>query len=299
MIPSNRRVKKPQLPPDAAESAGLDGFEPLEEPRESLPESRDFAKKPAKPPSRAMTIARAIIGVVVVVAVSGSVAWAARRHVMSSTRFAVSEIDVTGGHHRTNDEVILLAGLERGKNVFLLDLDAARAKLLTDPWISDATIARRLPGTILVQVTEREAGALVALGETYLATPSGHVFKKVEVGDPMDLPVVTGMNLDMVTDDREGAARTLRRAIDLAADYERGSLAGRAALQEVHVGVDGSMTLIVGKQALALMLGEPPYRKKLDQAARVVAELERRGAKADAIMLDNEARPERVVVRMK
>ncbi len=32
---------------------------------------------------------------------------------------------------------------------------------------------------------------------------------------------------------------------------------------------------------------------------RVVAELDRRGAKADAIMLDNDARPERVVVRMR
>ncbi len=299
MIPTNRRVKKPQLPPDVAESAGVDGFEPLVDPEEPRPRDTLQSPKPKKPASRAMTVARAIIGVALVVAVSGTVAWAARRHVMSSTRFSVNEIDVTGAHHRTNDDVIRQAGLERGKNVFLLDLDAARQKILTDPWISDATIARRLPGTILVQVTEREAGALVALGETYLATPSGHVFKKVELGDPMDLPVVTGMNLDTVTDDREGAARTIRRAIDLAADYEHGSLGGRAALQEVHVGIDGSMTLIVGKQALALVLGEPPYRKKLDQAARVVTELEKRGAKADAIMLDNEARPERVVVRMK
>jgi hypothetical protein len=30
---------------------------------------------------------------------------------------------------------------------------------------------------------------------------------------------------------------------------------------------------------------------------RVVAELDRRGAKPDSIMLDNEARPDRVVVR--
>src|SRR5207253_260388 len=136
------RVKKPQLPPDVAESAGLDGFEPLEDLREPLHESREFAPRPKKPASRAMTVARAIVGVALVVAVSGTVAWAARRHVMSSTRFAVSEIDVTGTHHRTNDEIVHQAGLERGKNVFLLDLDSARAKILTDPWISDATIAR-------------------------------------------------------------------------------------------------------------------------------------------------------------
>ena len=47
------------------------------------------------------------------------------------------------------------------------------------------------------------------------------------------------------------------------------------------------------------MLGGPPFRRKLEQAARVVAELDRRGAKAETIMLDNDARPERVVVRMR
>ena len=59
------------------------------------------------------------------------------------------------------------------------------------------------------------------------------------------------------------------------------------------------MTLVVGKNAVALRMGAPPYRRKLDQAIRVVAELDRRGAKPDSIMLDNEARPDRVVVRMR
>jgi cell division protein FtsQ len=67
----------------------------------------------------------------------------------------------------------------------------------------------------------------------------------------------------------------------------------------VHVASDGVFTLVVGHAALQLVLGGPPFRRKLDQAARVVAELDRRGAAAGAIMLDNEARPERVVVRIR
>ncbi len=59
------------------------------------------------------------------------------------------------------------------------------------------------------------------------------------------------------------------------------------------------MTLVVGKNAVQLRMGPPPYRRKLEQAVRVVAELDRGGAKPDSIMLDNEARPDRVVVRMR
>jgi cell division protein FtsQ len=93
--------------------------------------------------------------------------------------------------------------------------------------------------------------------------------------------------------------RTIRRAIDLAAEYEHGALARRAPLEEVHVDSDGTFAVVVGRNALQLVLGGPPFRRKLDQAARVVAELDKRGAKADSIMLDNDSRPERVVVRMR
>ncbi len=63
--------------------------------------------------------------------------------------------------------------------------------------------------------------------------------------------------------------------------------------------MNGELSLVIGKSAISLHMGAPPYRRKLEQAVRVVAELDRRGAKADAIMLDNEARPDRVVVRMR
>jgi cell division protein FtsQ len=91
----------------------------------------------------------------------------------------------------------------------------------------------------------------------------------------------------------------IRRAVDLAAEYERGALSKRFPLEEVHVEADGAFALVIGRSALELVLGGPPFRRKLEQATRVVAELDTRGAKAEAIMLDNDTRPERVVVRMR
>jgi cell division protein FtsQ len=293
--PSNRRVKPPQLPPDVWAEADIGDVPVLVDPE---PEPNVPAEG-TKPPSRAAQVARAVVGVAVFVSVMWGVAWAARRHVVSSSRFAVTEIDVSGQHRRTTEEITKEAGIAVGANIFSLDLDRARARALADPWIKDLTLARRLPGTIFIRVTEREAAALVALGDTYLATSEGELFKKLEPGDPVELPVVTGLRAESVAEDREGAMRSVRRAIDLASEYEHGPLGKRAPLEEINAGPAGTMTLIIGKNALALVMGEPPYRKKLDQAARVLAELDKRGAKADAIMLDNEARPDRVVVRMR
>ena len=160
-------------------------------------------------------------------------------------------------------------------------------------------LARRLPGTILIEVTERQPAALVALGDTFLATAEGEPFKRLEPEDPVDLPLITGLRADALSEDREGTMRTIRAGSYLAAEYEHGALGHRAPLEEVHVDTDGTFSVLVGRGAMQLVLGAPPFRRKLDQAARVVAELERRGAKADSIMLDNDAKPERVVVRMR
>jgi cell division protein FtsQ len=238
-----------------------------------------------------------LLGGALVVTLSGAVAWAVQRHVVRSARFAVTQLVVAGEHQRSAEALLEEAGLARGVNVFTVDLDRARARLLADPWISEATLARRLPGTILVQVTEREVGALVVLRQTYLASREGVIFKRFELGDPIDLPVVTGLDPDGVADDREGAQATIRRALDVASDYERTQLGQRAPLEEVHVTTEGGFTFIVGKEGMSLALGGPPFRRKLEEAGRVIAELDRRGTKAEAVMLDDEARPERVVVR--
>jgi cell division protein FtsQ len=254
---------------------------------------------PALKPSRFLSALRTLFGVAVVIASSLGVAWAARRHITTSPRFAVSRIDVVGNERRSADAIAAESGIAVGANVFVLDLDGARARLLADPWISEATLARRLPGTILVQITERKPAAIVAMGDTFLATADGDPFKRLEAGDPTDLPIVTGLREDAYATDREGAMRSVRRAIDLAAEYDRGQLARRSPLEEIHVDSEGAFHLVVGRSAMQLVLGGPPFRRKLDQAARVVAELDKRGSKADAIMLDNDARPERVVVRIR
>jgi cell division protein FtsQ len=229
------------------------------------------------------------------------VAWGARRYVKTSPRFAVTEVVTTGAKRRSPDDLMAIAGIAKDQNVFTVDLDRARARLLADPWVSDATLARQLPGTVYVHVTEREAAGLVSTtaGDTYVVMRDGTPIKRIEAGDPADLHVVTGIPVQQMVDDREGATRKIRRALDLAFDYEHAPLASGKPLQEVHVETNGDMTLVVGKSAVALHMGAPPYRRKLEQAARVVFELDRRGAKADAVMLDNEARPDRVVVRMR
>jgi cell division protein FtsQ len=244
-----------------------------------------------------VAMVEAVLGAALVLGLSGGVAWAARRHIVTSSRFAIVDIVVSGAHRRTPAELENEAGVSAGTNIFAFDVDRARTKLLMDPWIEAAKVARHLPGKVAIDVRERELGAVVTLPEPYLASRDGRIFKRLEVGDPVDVPVVTGLTSDQVAEDRDGAERVVLRAMDLATEYDRGPLASRAPLEEIHVSNGGELTIVVGKDGTSLTLGLPPFRRKLEEAARIFAELDHRGTHASVVMLDDEARPDRVVVR--
>jgi cell division protein FtsQ len=289
MHPSNRRIAAPQLPPDVlAEQA-----------------AEEAKNKPISRLSKVVPFLRGLVGAVLIAGVALGVAWSARRYVLTSPRFAITSIEISGSKMRSQEELTNESTLAIGKNIFSADLDAAHAALAKDPWIHDVEIARRLPGTIMMNVTEREAAALVSVSgadgssDLFIASREGEIFKRVEVGDPSDLIVVTGITTDAVAQDRDGVTRSILRALDLASDYSHTKLAAKSPLEEIHLASDGTTSIVIGKNALTLSLGAPPFRKKLDQATRVLAEVDRRGGKADAVLLDNDTRPDRVVVRMR
>lgn len=258
------------------------------------------APEPASPTApRRWKRARFLLGIVIAVAVSSVLALSARRHIARSKRFEVREVVVAGASHHKADDIVRLSEVSIGQNIFLVELDRARAKLLSDPWVVDASLVRKLPGVIAIEVKEREPGALVSLGEMVLASREGEIFKKLEPSDPTNLPLITGLHAREWAQDKEGMTRAVRRGIDLASEYERMGLAAKAELQQVHYAENGALSIVVGKHPMTLVLGEPPFRRKLEQGAKVLSEIERRGAKADVVLLDNDAHPERVVVRMR
>ncbi len=256
--------------------------------------------KPARRLGRVGRTLQLVAGVAIVLSASVGVAWGARRYVMQSPRFAVRTITVDGNHRRAPATIASEANLAVGQNIFAIDLAQAGALVTQDPWVEAATVTRKLPSTVSIVVVEREAAALAAIaGEVYLVTRDGDPFKKVVGDDPSDLPVVTGILPAQIANDRKGVVLAIRRALDVAEEIERAGISKRYPVEELHLEKDGSLVVTIGREGIALSLGQPPYRDKIEEGARILNEVARRKANASVIFLDNDAHPERVVVRMR
>ena len=245
---------------------------------------------------------RNLAGFLLIASVSLGAAWGVRRYLMTSPRFSLEQVEIEGQRTRTKEQLLDRAHIKMGVNVFTIDLASVRSAILGDPYVERATLARRLPDTLLVTIEERVPVAIVVIGaDAFLVTREGLTFKHLELGDPSDLPVITGLGPELAETDHEAFAAQVRRALDVALDYQQSQLGPKMTLQEIHWEA-GNVSLAVGSQAqgvVSLTLGQPPWRRKLEEASRVVAELERRGQKPDVIMLDQSARPERVVARVR
>lgn len=286
-LPSNRRVA---TPPRANAVVS----------REDDARTGKRVDKPWDPDAlwRGLRLAGRIALAVAIVAVGVATAVYARKYVTTSPRFALKDLRIEGMHHRSKEQVAALAGIALGQNVVDLDLDAVRAKIEKDAWIERATISRRLPATVSIEVLERDAAALVALPSgTWLATSQGELFKKVEPDDPVDLPVVTGISEADAAGDRDATAQIVRRALDLAAEIERVALFG-GKVQELNVETDGGIAAVIGRRAVRVAFGKSSYRNKVRLGARIENELSRRGARPTVVFLDDDVHPDRVVVRL-
>jgi cell division protein FtsQ len=141
--------------------------------------------------------------------------------------------------------------------------------------------------------------ALLALGDVYLVSEDGAVFKRAGQDDPVDLPVITGVDRQRFTRDRGFRTSVLLEAVALLSDYRGAGLWRREPVDEVHVEPDDGLSLYVGADATYVRLGHGPFRAKLRRLRTVLDELGQRGARAAYVYLDNQRRPDRVTVRIR
>ncbi len=306
---ARKRTKKPDVEAPASPRARNRRTRPKErdpEPEASRPKLRErlgaakgslgaFLERLRRP------VELALRGLVVLAIGVGAVALGrlVERHVRTSPAFAVQVIGLEGHIRLSREEVLGQAGLAIGSNVFDVSPEDAEASLLEHPWIGEANVHRRLPGSYTIEIRERRAVALLALGDVFLVSENGAVFKEVTGDDPIDLPVITGIERDRFTSDRAYRTSILLEAVALLHDYRGAGLARREPIGEMHVERDDGLSLYIGSDATYVRLGHGPFREKLSRLRTVLEELGSRGARAAYVYLDNERRPDRVTVRVR
>jgi cell division protein FtsQ len=221
-------------------------------------------------------------------------AWATR-----SDAFALRQVVFTGLVHAREPALLKASGLAQGENLFRLDLARAARALQAQPWVASARLERRLPGTIRVAVTEHRPAALVRFGALYVLDDQGHVFKRAEPDEALDLPIIAGLSRDAWLDRKPELQLRLFGALHLLDTWQAAGFK-LGALSEVRLDEGGGFTLFDrgGGSLQEIRLGQNDISLELQRLAQIRAALARRGERASRIDLDNPARPDQAAATL-
>lgn len=170
---------KPSRPP-AGDSRGRGQPRPAD--------SRQAAGKGKRPPGRRLRpgffIGLALVVVTVLVVLSLTVL------------FPVKSIEVEGGTRYTPEEIVEVSALVTGENLLLTDTDTAAARILKQlPYIGEAEISRRLPGTLVVRVAEADPVCALETDGQYLLLNEKNKVVDTSVQKQPGLLLIRGMGI--------------------------------------------------------------------------------------------------------
>lgn len=302
---SNRRVERTSLAPD--EPADAMAVTPL---ASVPPPPRDggstHGSTRGERAARWARVRRVALGTLKLVALLAGIAGAVavgrltNDYVRTSPAFAIATIELEGRTRLEEANVLRAAGVAIGTNVFELSPEDVRARLERHPWIASAQVERRLPGTFRLTIVERTPSLVLSLGPSlYLVDESGSVFKEVAPGDPVDLPIVSGIERERFLRERAWRTALLSEIDTLLDDWRAAGLWRREPIAEIHVQADDGLVLHVGEDAMEVRLGRAPFLPKLRKLRRVLDRLDTESSRALYVHLDNVRRPDRVVVRLR
>jgi cell division protein FtsQ len=195
--------------------------------------------------------------------------------------FPIATVAIDGEKHLSRDEILAAAGVTAHASLLFFDVADARARLLTNPWIAEATVQKLLPNRLVISISERAAFALWQKeGRVGVIAKDGTVLEPYVLAQDVDLPLVVGAGAE--TRAKEFLAMLDRRP-ELRADVRASVLvAERRWNLRLKNGVD-------------VRLPEFGVEKALDQLAALEGEVKLSGRDITAIDL---RLPDRITVRL-
>jgi len=219
------------------------------------------------------------------------------RWIHSSPTFQVRNIVITGNDLLSREEILNLGGVEKGMSMWGISLIKAEQGIRRSPYIEDVMIERRLPGTILIQLTEKTPLALLNVtGQFYCVDREGMVLPS-RPGKHYDLPVLSGEFQGGAVAGKYAGGKVIHEGLSflLTLLAETPSLYPR--LSEIVVHGENGIVAYTITGGIPVHFGTGPYEHKMKYLLALMRELEKKPSLRESRYIDLRYRRQVIVGR--
>lgn len=183
--------------------------------------------------------------------------------------FNLRNVEVVGNHKLSATEVVEVAEVESGVNLLTVELDSVVQRLKRHPWLRSATVYRRFPDQLIVEVEERAPRGVLAADKLYYLDENAEIFTRLFPGDSVDYPLFTGLKPSEIINNGLAVQDTLRSALGLLDNLEKfGSDLSAQELSEIRLSLDEGVSFLTRSGQL-IVLGKGNFESKLGRYSQL------------------------------
>ena len=196
--------------------------------------------------------------------------WLLDRLIYDNSAFAIAHFDLKTDGVMSEEYLRNCAGVKRGANLFVVDLNQVRRNLELVPWIKSAAVERILPDTLKLRLTERTPVAQFIAWQTqpnggvlkvtnhfdaagFVMLPLNRQFRAASAPVVDQFPEITG---PAVTDIRPGRLvenLQVRAALRLIEEFDRSPMSGVVDIARIDVSMSEVLQLYTSQGAEATL----------------------------------------------
>jgi len=219
------------------------------------------------------------------------------RYFALATPWQVHEIRIIGCVQAKEAELLDLARLDLGMEIWRLNLTELTQKLIKHPWIEKVQVRRDWSRqALIIEVQERTPRAMILLDDLYLVDRQGKVFKKVGPKEKVDLPLLTGLESKEIKKQDQEGERLIKQALELLDLLAYRQIINEHNISEINLHKQRGLTLYTLEKSLPIHLGWGDYKDKLNRLEKVLADIQKKGEEVAYVDVDY---PRKVIVKVK
>lgn len=200
-----------------------------------------------------------IMGIVVTLGISLGMFRLVSHLSTHSQMFALKEIRVEGNRLVDRQEILRLANLKIGMNLYQIPTRQISGRILKNHYIQGVSLARSLPSTMIISVQERVPVAYLVDQQVYMIDEYGVILPNKAGITVSHLPLITGLTVNSLLKDR----RPLFEALNLISRMREVDNDLFQFISEIHIDYKSPPCLYLIKGGTRVELGDDFVSQRL------------------------------------
>ena len=191
--------------------------------------------RPKRPKPGRRARRRRLLGIVLGIVALSAIGGAALRWLLTTPHFAVAGVEIRGASRVPADQILAVAAIPRGTNIFRLDTLGVIERVESLPEVRRADVVRELPNRVVISVEERRPFTLVHGGRLHWMDEEGRLLGATPEAVAPPMPVISGLSPDELTSMRTAPGPKARAAIGVIRALLRSGNGLTAEISEIDM----------------------------------------------------------------